>query len=80
MVEIGIRGSIYHARANNKYIKDYDKSKESSGCKQLIFYGQFIGLPIYGFNWIENTSQFSKIFIKICNEDSNGAYFLEINV
>ena len=80
MVEIGIRGSICHARANDKYIKDYDKNKESLGCKQLIFYGQFIGLSICGFNWIENTSQFSKISIKICIEDSNGAYFLEINV
>ena len=35
MVENGIRGSIYHsiyqyAKANNKYMKNYDKNKESS--------------------------------------------------
>ena len=35
MVEKGNRGRMYHsicpyARANNKYIKDYDKNKESS--------------------------------------------------
>ena len=37
MVEEGIRGGMCHAihryvKANNKYIKDYDKNKES-GCK-----------------------------------------------
>ena len=38
MVEKGIRGGIYHAihryaKANNKYMKDYDKNKESSYLK-----------------------------------------------
>ena len=35
MVQKGIRGRIFHsvyryAKANNKYMKDYDKNKESS--------------------------------------------------
>ena len=35
MVEKGIRGGIFHAidryeKVNNKYMKDYDKNKESS--------------------------------------------------
>ena len=35
MVEKGIRGGIFHStylytKANNKYMKDYDKNKESS--------------------------------------------------
>ena len=35
MVEKGIRGGIcnaiyHHAKANNKYMNDYDKNKESS--------------------------------------------------
>ena len=38
MVEKGIRGGIRHAihqyaKANNKYMKDYDKNKESSDFK-----------------------------------------------
>ena len=35
MIEEGIRGGIWHsvhrhAKANNKYMKDYDENKESS--------------------------------------------------
>ena len=38
MVEKGIRGGIYHAihryaKANDKYMKDYDKNRESSYLK-----------------------------------------------
>ena len=35
MAEKGIRGKICHAmqKANNKYMKDYDKNKESSYLK-----------------------------------------------
>ena len=40
MVEKGIRGEIYHvidryAKTNNKYMKNYDKSKESSYIQYL---------------------------------------------
>ena len=40
MIEKGIRGGICHAihryaKANNKYMKDYDKNKESSCLKYL---------------------------------------------
>ena len=40
MVEIGIRGGICHAihryaNANNKYMKNYDKNKESSYIQYL---------------------------------------------
>ena len=40
MVEKGIRGVISHgfhryAKANNKYMKDYDKNKKSSYLKYL---------------------------------------------
>ena len=38
MVEKGVRGGICHsiyqyAKANNKYMKDYDKNKETSSLK-----------------------------------------------
>ena len=42
MVEKGTRGGIYHAihrytKANNKYMKDYDKNRESLYLKYSIF-------------------------------------------
>ena len=41
MVEKGIRGRIYHAiyryvKVNNKYVKYYDKNKESSYLKYWV--------------------------------------------
>ena len=33
-------------------------------------------LPVINFEWIEDTSQFNKDFIKNCNEESDEGYFL----
>ena len=61
MVEEGIRGGICHAvnryaHANNYYMKDYDKTKESSYIQYLDannLYGAAMSkkLPIKGFKW-----------------------------
>ena len=61
MVEKGIRGGICHtihryARSNNKYMKNYDKNKESSYIQYLDasnFYGWAMSekLPVDGFKW-----------------------------
>ena len=75
MVEKGLRGGICHiihryVKANNKYMKDYDKNKESSYLKYWDEYNSCgwamsQKLPVGGFKWVENTSpQFSKDFIK----------------
>ena len=37
-------------------------------------------LPLDGFKWVEEKSQFNEGFIKICNEDSDTGYFLEADV
>ena len=34
-------------------------------------------LPLYGFKWVEDTSQFNEDFIKRCNDEG---YFLEVDV
>ena len=60
-VEKGIRGGICHAihryaKANNKYMKNYDKNKESSYIQRLDannLYGWEMSqkLPVDGFKW-----------------------------
>ena len=90
MVEKIIRGRICHAihrhaKANNKYMKDYDKNKESSYLKYWDvnnFYGWAMlqKFPVNGFEWIKNTSQFNQDFIKNSNEESDEGYFVEVNV
>ena len=37
-------------------------------------------LPIHNFEWIKNTSQFNKDFIKNYNEESNEGYFIEVDI
>ena len=90
MVEKGIRGgicqSIYrYAKANNKYMKDYNKNKESSYIQYFDvnnLYGWAISqkLPVKNFEWIKDTSKFNEDFKKNYNEGSNEGYFLEVDV
>ena len=72
-------------KANNKYIKDYDISKESSYLKywdvnNLYGWAMSQKLPLGSFEWVEETSQFNEDFIKSHNEDSYVGYFLEADV
>ena len=90
MVEKGIRGGICnrihrYANANNKYMKDYGKNKESPYLKywdvnNLYEWARSQKLPINKFEWIEETFQFNEDFIKNYNEESDEGYFLEVNV
>ena len=90
MVEKGIRGGRFHAirhyaKANNKYMKDYDKSKESSYLKYWYvnkLYGWAMSQKLFvnNFEWIEEASQFNEDFIKNYNDGSDEGYFLEVDV
>ena len=73
----------FNAKANNKYIKDYDRNKESpylKYCNVNNLYGQSMlqKLPVNKFEWTEDAFQFNEDFIKNYNEESNERYFLEI--
>ena len=90
MVEEGIRGGICHsihryAKANNKYMENYDENKESSYIQYLDannLYGWAMSqkLPKNNFKWVENTSRINEEFIKNYNENSNKGYILEVDV
>ena len=84
MVEEGIRGGICHsihrhARANNKYMKNYDENKESSYIQYLDannLYGgaMFQKLPVNGFKWVNN--EINEELIKNYNGNSDKGYIL----
>ena len=90
MIEVGIRGGMCqsvhrYAKANNKYMKNYDKSIESSYLMYLDannLYGWAMSqkLPVNGFKWEDDLSRFNERFIKSYNENSNKGYFLEVDV
>ena len=90
MIEEGIRGgmcqSIHrYAKANNKYMKNYDKNIEPSYLMYLHsdnLYGWVMSqkLPVNGFRWVYDVSGFNEEFIKSYNENSNKGSFLEVDV
>ena len=98
MVEEGIRGGICHsihryAKANNKYMKNYNNNEESSYIQYLDannLYGWAMSkkLPVNGFKWIDNNETaepsakhvINEDFIKNYNENNDKGYILEVDV
>ena len=90
MTEAGIRGGMSqsvhrYAKANNKYMKNYDKRIESSYLMYLDennLYGSAVSkkLPVNGFKWENDLSTFNENFIKSYNENSDVGYFLEVYI
>ena len=90
IAEKGIRGGICHAiqiyaKANNKYMKNYDEDEESSfieylDANNLYRWAMSQKLPVGGFEWIEDVSKIDKDFIKNYDEDGDIGYFLNVDV
>ena len=92
MIGKEIRGRICqatnrYAKANNKYMKNYDKNNESSYIEYLEannLYGWEVSqkLPVNGFKWAKQKrlSTFNEDFTKKYDEDSNAGYFLEVDI
>ena len=89
MVEKGIRGGICpsihrYAKANNKYMTNYNKNEESSYIQYLDannLYGWAMSqkLPVNGFKWIDNDN-INEEFIKNYNENVKKGYILEVDI
>ena len=89
MTEKGIRGGIAHvihryAEANNKYMKNYDKNKESLyliylDANNLYGWAMSQKLHVDGFKW-KKKFKFNEDFIKNYDEDSHKGYILEVDV
>ena len=92
MVGEGIRGGICHsihryAKANNKYMKNYNNNEESSYIQYLDannLYGWAMSkkLPVNGFRWLDSNeiNEINEEFIKNYNENDNKGYILEADV
>ena len=90
MVEEGIRGGICHAmqryaKANNKYMNDYDRKMESSYIQYLDannLYGKAMTekLPVRGFRWMDDISKIDEDFVKVYNKNDNKGYILDVDV
>ena len=90
IVEKAIRVGKYYAvyryvKANNKYMKDYNKTKESSYFKywnvnSLYGWAMSQRLPVNGLEGVKETSKFNEGFIENYNEKGDEGYFLEIDV
>ena len=90
MVEEGIRGGICHAmqfyaKANNKYMKDYDRKKKSSYIQYLDannLYGKAMTekLPVRGFRWMDDISKIDEDFVKDYDKNNNKGYILDVDI
>ena len=90
MVEEEIRGGICHsihryAKANNKYMNNYDKNEESSyiqylDANNLYVWAMSQKLSVNKFKWVKDTSKINEEFIKNYNENNKKGYILEVDV
>ena len=90
MTEKGIRGGIcntthHYAKANNKYMRDYDKNRELSYfnyCDVNDLYGWEMSqkLPTFNFELVEDSSQFNEDFVKNYDEKDEVGCILEVDV
>ena len=89
MIEERIRGGICHAiqryaKANNKYMKDYDKKKKSFYIHYLDannLYGKAMTekLPVRGFRWMDDISRIDEDFVRGYDKNDIKGYILEVN-
>ena len=90
MLENGSRGGTCqtvhrYTKANNKYMKNYDKNTTSPyltylDVNKLCGWAMSQKLPVNRFECVKDLSQFKEDFIKKYDENSDKVYFLELDV
>ena len=90
MIEKGIRGGICHAihryaKANNKYMKNYDENEESSflelvDMNNLYGWAMLEPLSVDGFDQIKGLTIIDADFIRNYDKDGDKKYILEVDV
>ena len=90
MFEEGTRGGMCqatyrYAKANNKYMKNYDKNKESSfliydDANNLYGWSMCKKLPVSDFKWVDDLSIFTEDFIKNYDEEDDTGYLFVVDV
>ena len=88
--EKGIRGGICqatyrYAKANNKYMKNYDKNKEPSfliydHANSLYEWSMCKNLPVGDFKWVDDLSMFTEDLIKNYDEERDIGYKFVVDV
>ena len=89
VIEEGIRGGIClsihrYAKANNKYMKNYNNNEVSSYIQYLDannLYGWAMSkkIPLNGFKWTDN-DKINEEFIRNYNENNDKGYIFEVDV
>ena len=90
MVENGIRegmcqSTYRYVKANNKYMKKYNKNKESAylqylDANNLFGWAMSKKSPVNGLKWVSDLSEFNEGFIKNYDENSDVGYYLEKDI
>ena len=90
MIEEGIRGGICHAsqryaKANNKYMKDYDRKQKSSYIQYLDandLYGKAMTekLTVKEFKWLDDIPKIDEDFVKVYDKNNNKGYILDVDI
>ena len=82
-----IQATYRYAKANTKYMKNYNKNIEPSFIEYLDannLYGWTMSqkLPVNNFKWVkqEELSNFNEEFIKSYDENGNIGHFLDVDI